>query len=89
MIFSDLRDYLAERQRASMADMVNRFDIDPEALLGMLEQWEAKGRVRRIDASGVRRIDAAGSDPRACGSCCACAESDSRIYEWVGRTPRH
>ena len=81
MILSDLRDYLAERQRASMADMVNRFDIDPEALLGMLEQWEAKGRVRRIDA--------AGSDPRACGSCCACAESDSRIYEWVGRAPRH
>lgn len=78
MILSDLRDYLADRKRASMADMVNHFGIDPDALLGMLEQWEAKGRVRRIDA--------AGADPRACGSCTVCADGDPRIYEWTGRT---
>ncbi len=76
MILSDLRDYLAERGRASMADMVNHFGIDPDALVGMLEQWQTKGRVRRVDA---------GADPRACGSCTACADGDPRIYEWVGR----
>jgi len=80
MILSDLRDYLAEHRRASLADMVNHFDVDPDALLGMLEQWETKGRVRRVDG--------AGTDSRACGSCCVCAEGDARVYEWVGRTPR-
>lgn len=79
MILSDLRDYLAEHKRASMADMVNHFGVDPDALLGMLEQWEGKGRVRRIDA--------ASADPRACGSCTVCADGDPRIYEWVGRSP--
>lgn len=77
MILSDLRDYLADRKRASMADMANHFGIDPGALLGMLEQLEAKGRVRRIDA--------ASSDPRACGSCTVCTDGDPRIYEWIGR----
>lgn len=77
MILSDLRDYLARHKRASMSDMVNHFGIDPDALLGMLEQWETKGRVRRIDA--------ASTDPRACGSCTVCADGDPRIYEWIGR----
>jgi len=77
MILSDLRDYLAKHKRASLQDMVNHFGIDPDALLGMLEQWEAKGRVRRIDAAEV--------DHRACGSCTVCADGDPRVFEWVGR----
>lgn len=80
MILSDLRDYLADRKRASMDDMVNHFGIDPDALIGMLRQWEAKGRVRRIDASAA--------DARSCGSCTICGEGESRVYEWVGRAPR-
>lgn len=80
MILADLRDYLATRKRAAMDDMVNHFGVDPDALRGMLERWEAKGRVRRVDA--------AGSDARSCGSCTICGDGESRIYEWVGRTPR-
>lgn len=63
MILSDLRSYLSERKRVTLSDLVNRFDIDAEALRGMLLVLERKGRVRKLPAAtctaGCNQCDAA------------------------------
>jgi len=74
MILGDLKSYLTQHKRVPIADLANRFDVEPDALRGMLQLWVDKGRVRRLEGAG------------ACGSCARCAEggSDPEIYEWVG-----
>jgi hypothetical protein len=68
MILSDLRDYLATRGRTSLVDLRARFQVDDDALRGMLDVWIRKGRVRRLDAT--------------CSGCCGCGGS-AEVYEWV------
>ncbi len=72
MILSDVKRYLAEHRRVPMGDLVNRFDVQPEALRGMLDVWIRKGRVRRTAVGDT------------CGGCNKCAAYALEIYEWVG-----
>ncbi len=74
MILSELRDYLQSHKRASIVDMAYHFDIDPEALRGMLEKWVTKGRVEKLPMGTT------------CGSssCCQCDPATTEIYEWKG-----
>ena len=74
MILAEVRDYLARRGRAPLADLTARFDVDADAARAMLEHLISKGRVRRI---------AAGAE--ACGGCCGCADKLPEVYEWTGR----
>lgn len=73
MILSELTSYLAERKRASLFDLSNRFDTDPEALRGMLAVLERKGRARRLPASTL-----------CTGGCSKCEPASVEIYEWLG-----
>jgi hypothetical protein len=41
LLLLDLKAYLAHR-RASLGDLSHRFEVAPEALRGMLEQWVRK-----------------------------------------------
>jgi hypothetical protein len=74
MILGELKSYLTARKRVPIADLANRFEVEPDALRGMLQLWVDKGRVRRLASGG------------ACGSCSRCGDGDSdpEIYEWVG-----
>jgi hypothetical protein len=72
MLMTELRDYLSERKRASLSDISLRFDIPPDALVGMLSVWMAKGRVRRL------------RDRLPCGTCGKCESATTDIYEWIG-----
>ena len=74
MILSDIQDYLKERGRASIGDLATRFDSEPDAIRGMLEQYIRKGRVQRV-----------GYSDRMCAGCTKCAPSQVEIYEWLGR----
>jgi predicted transcriptional regulator of viral defense system len=77
MILSDLTGYLTQRRRAPLTDLATRFEVDPEALRGMLTTLERKGRVRRI-ANGA-----------ACSSGCGkCDQAAVETYEWVGAAPQ-
>ncbi len=72
MILSDLRAYLKERRRIALKDLVDRFDMDEDALRGMLGKWISKGNVRKLP-SGT-----------ACGSgCCQCDPALTELYEWI------
>lgn len=70
-ILRDVRDYLQQRRQASLSDLSNHFHTPPDAMLGIVEQWIVRGKIRQCQ-------------PAACGQCslsCASAPGDS--YEWV------
>ncbi|HNQ03298.1 MAG TPA: FeoC-like transcriptional regulator [Thiobacillaceae bacterium] len=72
MILSRINDYMRLHRRASVADMALGLDAAPEAVKGMLDVLERKGRVRRLP-SGT-----------ACTGCCKCDPNTVELYEWVG-----
>ena len=72
MILSDVRDYLKDRKRIALKDLVDRFNMDEDALRGMLGKWISKGNVRRLPSGS------------ACGSGCGkCDPALTELYEWV------
>lgn len=74
MILSDLRDYLKSQHRAALSDLMLHFDMDADALRGMLDKWISKGKVNRL------------SKETECGSsCCKCDPTLTEIYEWLER----
>ena len=70
MIFAELRDYLQTHHRVALADMVDHFDSDPDALRGMLDKWVAKGRVEKLTLGA------------SCGGCSGCDTAHAEIYQW-------
>jgi hypothetical protein len=72
VILSDLRDYLREQHRVALADLIIHFNMDADALRGMLDKWISKGKVRKLPLN------------TSCGtSCCQCDAALTEIYEWV------
>ena len=72
MVLSELKRYLQARKRVTLNDLVIHFDVDAEALRGMLAKWISKGKVRQLPVDG------------ACGtSCCKCDPALSELYEWI------
>ena len=59
MILSEVRDYLQQRGRATLADIALHFDTEPDAVRGMLQIWIQKGKVHRqmATASGVEHLE--------------------------------
>jgi Mn-dependent DtxR family transcriptional regulator len=74
MILSDLRNYLRQQRRAALKDMETHFNIDADAIRGMLGKWIAKGYVKKLP-SGT-----------SCASgCCKCDPALTELYEWIER----
>jgi len=72
MILSELRDYLREQRRVALVDLVNHFDIDADAVRGMLGKLIRKGKLRKLTVSD------------SCGtSCCKCDPLQTEFYEWL------
>lgn len=73
MILSELTGYLAEHKRVALLDLSYRFESSPDALRGMLEVLERKGRVRRVEGGA------------ACTKgCTKCNPQTLETYEWLG-----
>ncbi|MGR9072932.1 MAG: FeoC-like transcriptional regulator [Gammaproteobacteria bacterium] len=73
MILSELKIYLMQKRKVALLDMMNHFDMEADALRGMLKKWIGKGKVRLLTAES------------ACGtSCCKCDPALTEIYEWIG-----
>ena len=73
MILSQIRDYLAGRGQATLAEIALHFDTEPDAVRGMLDQWVRKGRVEQRK-----------TEP-ACGTTCSrCDPAAMELYIWRG-----
>lgn len=73
MIFSDIRRYLKQRGQAAVYDLAVHFNSEPDAIRGMLGEWERRGMVRRLPQG------------TACaGGCSKCDPATVEIYEWCG-----
>jgi hypothetical protein len=77
MILRDIRTYLATHRHATLGDLALHFDVDIEAMRGMLDVWVRKGVIRPL------AVDA------NCNKSCptACDDTAMTIYEWTGKTP--
>lgn len=72
MILSELKTYVQQKRRVVLQDLVVHFNVEADALRGMLSKWVSKGRLRKVSAEA------------ACGtSCCKCDPALTEIYEWV------
>lgn len=72
MILSDIKKYLQQRGQATLADIANHFHAEPEAVRGMIEYWQRKGKVARTMANAD------------CGSSCSkCDVAATEIYHWL------
>ena len=71
MILSELRSYLKEKKRVTLNELVIHFDMDADALRGMLGKWISKGKVRQLPV-----------DPGCGTSCCKCDPTLTEFYEW-------
>jgi hypothetical protein len=71
MILSELKQYIKNRQQVSLTDIANHFDVEPEAVRGMLQFWINKGKINQ-QLSGP-----------GCGGGCHCDyKGSNEIYEW-------
>ena len=71
MILLELRDYLKQVKRAALPDLARHFDTDASVLRDLLQRWERRGDVRKLESVSPK-----------CGSCQACGAADLEIYTW-------
>ncbi|MCP4699912.1 MAG: sugar metabolism transcriptional regulator [Gammaproteobacteria bacterium] len=71
MILTELKAYIAEKRRVTLTDLACHFDVEPDALKGMLDHWIRKGKVRRM--LPVSSCESKG--------CCQCESVE--MYEWI------
>ena len=74
MILSLLQNYLRDHRAASLTQMEASLGVPADALRGMLDLLERKGRAQRL--------------PRAqrCHGCTLCDEKVLEFYRWMGDT---
>lgn len=72
---SELSNYLRERNRASLADIAMRFDVEASAARGVLDLLIEKKRVREVS------LGMCGAN----GGCSCAAERELTVFEYVGR----
>lgn len=74
MILSEIRDYLKQQHTVTLADLMVHFNIDADALRGMLGKWISKGYVRVVPLKS------------GCGTGCGkCDPKLTELYEWVNK----
>jgi hypothetical protein len=72
MILTEVRDYLKNRGQAPLRDMALSFGMDEAALRPLLDQWIAKGKVKKLP-----------SGTTCGGGCSSCAPQTIEIYQWL------
>ncbi len=71
MILSELKDYVKSRRQVSLKDAALHFDVEPEAIRGMLEFWVRKGKISKH-----------GNDAACAGGCACSFKEDQEMYVW-------
>lgn len=83
MLLTDVRNYIAETGKVSRTQIANRFEIEPEAVGGMLDALISRGDVKlnaeHNGAQGGCKCD------KGCGCCSTANAFIEDVYEWIGR----
>ena len=67
LVISQLRHYLQQHPRASLAELARVLGMEPEALRPMLERLERKGLIQHLAATG---------------SCSGCGQCNAAKTDW-------
>ncbi len=70
MILSDLKNYVKEHQQVSLRDAALHFDVEPDAMKGMLEFWISKGKIKKYSSESI------------CGGCSCSQKEEQELYLW-------
>jgi putative ferrous iron transport protein C len=70
MILQQLQTYLRTHPSTSLEDLARHFQMDTDALRGMLGSLIRKGRVRRLAG-------------KPCSRCHSCTPESLELYEWI------
>ncbi len=70
MNLSQLKAYLSQHKRASLPDLANHFQSDPETVKAMLQHWQHKGKVQHIHV-------------KSCQKGCCSGGKNIDVYEWI------
>lgn len=72
MILTETKNFFSHQRMASLSDLVNYFNVEPDALRGILDHWIRKKKLRKL------------SQGKSCKGCCeACSSNHTEIYEWI------
>lgn len=71
MILRDIKEYLSQQQTASLAELSLHFNVNPDAMRGMLDHWIRKGKLSKLPHE------------KSCSSCCGCHSQKLEMYRWV------
>jgi putative ferrous iron transport protein C len=77
MSLLDLKEYLRQHGQATLNDLSYHFRTEPDAVRTMLEHWQRKGKVTRLQNSG--------GCGKNCAGCCFVSQVD--IYVWQEHAP--
>lgn len=76
MILLDVKRYIREHQQVSAEDLKNRFDVDDQALDGLLDPLIHQGHVQVIDSDG---------ETCSSGACSSCSASAKLMVYWTDK----
>lgn len=69
----EIKKLLQEREQMTLTDLARHFYVSESVMISMLDQWQKKGRIEKIDTTGICGT--------SCGSCDESEESKT-IYRW-------
>ena len=76
-MLTELREYLQTHGRAPLSDIALHLRMEPDAVRPLLEKWQRKGRVIKLQSEDN------------CGSGCnKCDPQTVEIYQWTGSGSR-
>jgi hypothetical protein len=75
MILTEVRDFIRDRGQVALRDLALHFDMDEEAMRGVIAHWVLKGKVRKLPSGTT------------CSGCSSCTPETIEIYAWTERSP--
>ncbi len=73
MILSEIKQYLASHRVLPLHDIALHFNMEADAMRGILGKWIQKGKLKKIPGTaGCQK------------GCCQCDPATIETYQWLG-----
>ena len=71
MILTEVRDYIRDSRQVPLRDLALHFNMDEEAMRGVLEHWIRKGKIKQLP------------EGTSCAGCSSCTPDAIEIFAWL------